>query len=348
MKILINTPSMKHIGGVSNHYQGLRAYWSEQVKYNTIGKRSKKNGSGIYWLPWDILKFIFRLLTFLPDLTLVNPSLGKNALKRDFLFINIAHILGFKTAIFIHGFNWEYAGQVNKQWVTHNLNRSKLIFVLAQAFKEELISWGVTTPIVLTTTKVNDKMLEGFSIDTRTGIVKNLLFLTRVEKEKGVYEAIQTFEILKRQYPELSLSIVGDGKELHAVKRYIAINQIADIRLTGSLTGQALIDEYLKGDLYIFPSYGEGMPTSVLEAMAFGLPVFTHRVGGLADFFKNKEMGYITDSLLPHTYAEAIAPYINNKELTRNVAQYNYQYAKTYFMASHVAKFIEEQLNKIL
>lgn len=348
MKTLINTPCMHLLGGVANHYQGLKPYWNGKVIYNTVGKRSKNGGSGIYWLPWDILKFVIRLLIFQPDLTLVNPSLGKNALKRDFLFINIAHALGFKTATFIHGFNWEYAKQVNKQWVAHNLNRSKLIFVLAQAFKEELIDWGVTTPIVLTTTKVNDKMLEGFNIDIRTGIVKNILFLTRVEKEKGIYEAIQIFEILKRKYPDLSLSIVGDGKELQAVQRHIATNQIPDVRFTGSLSGQALINEYLKGDLYIFPSYGEGMPTSVLEAMAFGLPVFTHCVGGLADFFKNKEMGFITDSLLPYDYAESMIPYLNDRKLTRKVALFNNEYARTHFMASNVAKFIEEQLKQVV
>ena len=79
MKILVNTPSMNLLGGVANHYDGLKAFWTEKVQYNTIGKRNK-NGSGIYWLPWDILKFIFRLLFFRPNVILLNPSLGRTAL----------------------------------------------------------------------------------------------------------------------------------------------------------------------------------------------------------------------------------------------------------------------------
>ena len=39
MKILINTPNLKELGGVASHYNGLKDYWTENVKYNTIGKR---------------------------------------------------------------------------------------------------------------------------------------------------------------------------------------------------------------------------------------------------------------------------------------------------------------------
>ena len=153
MKILINTPSLKLMGGVASHYKGLRAFWTENVMYNTIGKRNAtKCGSGKYWLLWDCLKFIFRLLTFRPDVVLVNPSLGTSALKRDFFFLNVAHALGFKVVVFIHGFNWDYAKTINKKWVVRHFNKASLIFVLANTFKEEMKSWGVTSPISLTTT----------------------------------------------------------------------------------------------------------------------------------------------------------------------------------------------------
>ena len=39
MKILVTTPSLKLMGGIANHYKGLRAFWTENVIYNTIGNR---------------------------------------------------------------------------------------------------------------------------------------------------------------------------------------------------------------------------------------------------------------------------------------------------------------------
>lgn len=346
MKILVNTPSLKHLGGVANHYLGLRPFWTEQVRYNTVGKRSNKAGSGKYWLPWDLLKFVFRLLTFRPDVVLLNPSLGAGALRRDFVFLRVARALGFRVAVFIHGFNLDYARTVDTTWVKNNLNRASLVFVLARQFKSILEEWGVSTPIVLSTTKVDDRMLKDFDVEKRRGEAFNILFLARVERAKGVYITIDSYAYLKPKYPDLTLTIVGGGSELDAVRDYVKERCLDDVRITGPLSGQALVDEYRRANLSSSSSYGEGMPTAVLEAMAFGLPVFTRNVGGLPDFFEDGKMGYITDSLDPKDFAEAMVPYIESPERTRKVALYNARYAREHFLASKVAGTIENELRK--
>lgn len=345
MKILVNVLSHRLLGGVANHYSGLRDYWTENVKYNTVGKRSKKRGSGLLWFPYDVLKFVFKILLFRPDVVLLNPSLGKSALKRDFIFLNIAKYLRIKVVVLIHGFNWDYASIIDQKWVSRNLNKASKILVLANAFKEELYSWGVTVPIVLTTTKVNDRMLDGYNPNTeRSGKVSNILFLSRVEKAKGVFIAIDSFNILKKKYNYLRMTIAGLGNDLENAKEYVKNNNIPDVIFTGRLDGKKVAEAYINADLYsFFSSYGEGMPTAVLEAMAFGLPVFTRYVGGLVDFFENGKMGYITDSMDPQDFANSMIPYIEDAELTRKVSIYNAEYARQHFMASQVAKNIEEQ-----
>lgn len=349
MRILVNTPVLKLLGGVPNHYMGLRRFWTEDVKYNIIGKRRAKKGSGKYWLPLDVLKFMVRLLTFRPDAVLLNPSLGITALKRDFLFQRVACMLGFKTALFIHGFNWDYAKVIDREWAVRNFNRASLIFVLATAFREEMQKWGVTTPIALSTTKVDDDLLEGYDVEKeRDGRVRNILFLARVEKAKGVFIAIDTYRILKEKYPYLTLTIAGDGTDLPMVKKLVKEQRIPDVLITGRVSGKELIETYKKADLSSSPSsYMEGMPTAVLEAMAFGLPVFT-RCGnnGLSDFFEDGKMGYITDSLDAADFANAMIPYIESRELTLKVSRYNAKYAREHFMASRVAKQIETEIKK--
>lgn len=52
------------------------------------------------------------------------------------------------------------------------------------------------------------------------------------------------------------------------------------------MTGKLLSEQFESGDIYILPTYFEGMATSVLEAMAFGLPIITTPTGGVKDFFK--------------------------------------------------------------
>ena len=98
LKILINTPKISLPGGVANHYLGLKSYWLHNVNYNTVGKRFNSFfGKGIFYLPYDILKFLVNILVFKPDFVLLNPSLGKSAMVRDMTFLWLSKLFNFKT-----------------------------------------------------------------------------------------------------------------------------------------------------------------------------------------------------------------------------------------------------------
>lgn len=340
MKILVNTPNIYGLGGVSNHFLGLKPYWTQNVLYNSLGSKKWRK----WIMPFTVIKYILRLIFFRPDIVLVNPSLGRRALVRDFFYMRIAKKIGYKAAVFIHGFDMQYAQCADWKWISDNLNRADCVIVLAQAFKDELISHGVKTDIYLSTTKVMDALVDGYDVSHRSGKIKNLLFLSRIEKAKGVYETVETFEMLRRKYADLTLTFVGDGSELASLKQHVAAKNLGGVRFTGALSGEELKAEYVNADIFVFFSYGEGMPTVVLEAMAFGLPVITRSVGGLCDFFEDGKMGRITDSMSPKDYVAMIEPFINDRSLTQKVSLYNYQYAKEHFMASKVAKQVENIL----
>lgn len=341
-KLLINTPDINALGGVANHYLGLKRYWNCRVQYNSIGSNKYRK----ILTPFTIIKYVWYLLIFRPDMVLLNPSLGNTALHRDFFYLRLAQLFRKKVSVFIHGFNLEYAAKADWKWIARNLNKAEHIIVLAQAFKDILTSKGIERPISLSTTKVPDSMIEDFDITDRNGEIKNILFLSRVEKAKGVFETVQTYSILKKKYPYLKLRIVGDGTDLPKLQQYVKDKNIDGITFTGGLRGQTIIDEYKNADFFFFTSHGEGMPTVVLEAMAFGLPLITRYVGGLCDFFEDGKMGRITDSLNPDDYAKLIEPYLQDKELTKNTSLYNHRYAKEHFLASKVAKQIEDILLK--
>lgn len=344
MKILINTPYLSLSGGVANHYKGLKPYWNEKVVYNQIGKRSEKSGNGVYWLPIDIIKFIVKIIFLQPDIVLLNPSLGKSAIKRDFLFLKIAKFFGKKTATFFHGFNTAAIKDLNTEYLRDNLNKCECIFILAEEFANIVKSWGVTAPIHLTTTKVDDRLIDGFDIDTKNHSTKNILFLARIEKAKGIYTALDAVKILQEKDKDIKFRIAGVGGELENAKQYaIENNIVADF--LGNISGYTLINEFKTANVYILPSHAEGMPTSVLEAMAFGLPVISRPVGGLCDFFENGKMGQLIESLEPQEYADAIDKYLNTPTLAKDISAYNHKYAKEHFLASSVAKAIETKLN---
>lgn len=359
MNILINTPFITSPAGVSNHYLGLKDYFSDKVIYNQYYTRfyiRKMLKFKVLYIPaipfafiFNYLKYILLIIWHKRPTVLLNPSFGKTALKRDAQFLKIAKFFGCKVAVFMHGWDKSYLKEVleNKKLFSKAWQKADAHFVLASEFKDYLHQLGINAPVHLTSTKVNDKLTEGLETKKITKI-NTILFLARVEKAKGIFTSIDAIELLCKKYPELKLKVVGRGNALQEAKDYTVKKGLENVIFTGPLSGDALKKEFVNADLYILPTtHGEGMPTSVLEAMAFGLPVITRPVGGLVDFFENGKMGYLIESLDPEDYAEKIDYLINNIEKATQIAQYNMQYAKENFMASKVAKQLEEILANI-
>lgn len=346
MKVIVNIPHLKLQGGVSSHYKGLEPFWSVSKDYNVIGKRYGL--PGIVFLPYDYVKFV--LLCFFRGYThvLLNPSLGKNAIKRDAIFLKIAKLFGKKVVVFFHGWSPDMVQKINKQpnIFLSTYNKADKFIVLAKSIKSDLVKWGISKPIELSTTKINEDLLEDFKWQAKSNKTFQLLFLSRIETYKGIYEALKIYQILKAEYSNFSLTIAGDGSQLDDVKNY-AKEHLKDVSFLGYVSKDKLKTAFKNADLYLLPSYSEGMPTSVLEAMAFGLPIVSRPVGGLVDFFENDKMGYLVESLEPQDFANKIALIVNNDAKLNAIAQYNHNYAKQHFMASKVVKQLEEKIANV-
>lgn len=344
MKVLINTPDFSFSGGVANHYKGLQPHWNVEVSHNFIGGRKGIPGA-IVLIP-DVIKFFFICLLGRYDVILLNPSLGRTAVKRDALFLRIAKWFNRKTVVFFHGWSNEMVREYNKnsEPFVRKFSRADRFIVLSQSFKEDMTRWGIEKPIELTTTKVNNQFIDDFSVVAKDFTSENLLFLSRVETYKGIYITLEAFIKVKEKHPECRLTIAGGGTELENAKAYVREKNIEDVFFLGSIAGDELIQTYSRGTLYIFPSYSEGMPTTVLEAMAFGCPIITRPVGGLKDFFEEGKMGYSIDSFNAEEFAEKIMELMRSSDKMKEIGCYNHEYAKNHFLASEVTKKLEEIL----
>ncbi len=349
MRLLINTPYLKLAGGVSNHFKGLLKFWNVPVKYNYIGGRFGL--PGVLVLPLDYTVFFLRCLFGGYTHVLLNPSLGRTALVRDALFLKIAKLTGKTVVVFIHGWDIEMQKvfDENPESFLKKYASADGFFVLANTFKKVLKQWGVTAPIWLTTTKVDDALLKNFSLQTSSERkALKILFLARIETNKGIYVALDAFKSIKSKISLAELEVVGNGSELTAAKEYCFKNSITSVNFLGQLSGKPLIDAFSNADIYVLPTFhGEGMPTSVLEAMAFGLPIVSRPVGGLVDFFENDKMGYLVESLDPQGFAEAILSIAQKQNKYNEISHYNHAYAKKHFMASKVVKQLEATIANV-
>lgn len=346
--MLIITPKLGLLGGVSNHFSGLAPHWTINVDYLVYGKRYDKMHSilVIFLYLYDYLHFLWKCLFGHYDIILINPSLRKAQILRDGIFIFTANVIRKKIVVMFHGFDEKLAISLkNNLLFRYVYNMPIFIYVLYSGFQEILQSIGIKVPILLTTTKVSDELVTHNLRDKRSNI-QNILFVARIVKSKGIYTAIDVYALLKQKYPFLNFTICGDGSEMQKAKGYVEELRLSDVYFAGNIKGNAIADYYSRGDLYLLPTHFEGMATTVLEAMAFGLPVITRPVGGVKDFFVNGEMGFLVDSLRAEDYANVIEKLIQNPSLVTNMSATNRIYALDHFVASSVCRKMENDLKK--
>lgn len=342
-KVLIVAPSFKLPGGVSNHYIGLTPYWKNNVRYVTCGRR-KSVPAFITLLP-DWINLLFTIISFRPAIVMVNPSLLSQPIFRDAVNILIARMCGRKVVTFIHGWDINTYKRISHfpsifRWI---YNKSKIIYVLYSGFRDALEKLGITTSIHLTTTKVADELVEDYK--AHTSIKKRILFLARVDYDKGLDITLQAFKIAKEKISDLTLCVCGTGPYLQEAKQWVRDNNVEGVEFKGHVAGEVKKQCFMESDIYILPTtHGEGMATSLLEAMAMGLVVISRPMGGVVDFFENDKMGYLFESIAPQDYAHAIVKLYGDHNKINEISTYNHAYACKNFLASRVAENIEHDL----
>lgn len=122
------------------------------------------------------------------------------------------------------------------------------------------------------------------------------LFVGRIVRDKGINELITAFKILFCDYPRIRLFLVGSFEdELDPVEpeTLAAINDYDTIMAVGRKTGLDLLAYYSASDCFVFPSYREGFPNTVLEAGALGLPSIVTEINGSREIIQDRYNGLI-------------------------------------------------------
>lgn len=360
MNILITCPHFHIGGGVANYFEVVGKYFSINSVFFSLGAAASKESfvNKLSHFRSDEVRFSSLLdgCSQNIDLVHINPSFRYAALIRDGLILKDAKRFGKKTVIFFHGWSHGIANLVDKYFrdlFFSVYNRVDAFVVLASEFECKLRDWGFEQPIYLETTPVDDELLVDFSIDQRVRTNKTkkdlrVLFLSRIEKEKGICETLEAVNILTSLNPTLNLAVAGDGLFLQEAQKLTVRLGLKDkVQFLGYVKGVEKKEAFRNSDIYVFPTtHAEGMPTSVLEAMAFGLPVITRPVGGLKDFFLDGKFGFITESRDPAIFASLIEKLIRDRDLSARMSMNCHQYAKERFMASKVAKRLEDIYRK--
>lgn len=346
MKVLVTVPRLEQPGGVASYYNTLKPALDSSIEHIEIGQTSAETSfcSTAIRMIKDYVAFLKKLHKGDHALVHINPSLLYKSFLRDGCFLLLAKLYRKSVLVIFHGWDKDFEKTLERYLLPLFrlfYGKADVFVVLANEFKNKLREWGCQQPIFVETTVVDDKVMNiGDDILHRKreeSPTFNVLFLARVEKGKGIYETLDAFAILKQNVSHARLIIAGDGSEKNPAKEYAMKRGIQDVEFVGHVVGRQKEEVLANSHVYVFPTYSEGMPTSVLEAMAFGLPVITRPVGGLNDFFEDKRMGYLTASLDPKVFATLTESLADDAQVREKMGEYNRSFAKAHFMATKAA-----------
>jgi glycosyltransferase involved in cell wall biosynthesis len=145
---------------------------------------------------------------------------------------------------------------------------------------------------------------------------KYIGFVGRLSKEKGIIEFLESIPLILQRVPDLEFMVVGDGPLRNEVKDFLIRNKLTSkVHYIGYVENDKLVEIFNTLKLLVLPSYSEGVPNVLLEAMSCGVPVLATPVGGIPSIITDKRNGF----LLRNNTKEEIA-----KTIEAIVLHYNY------------------------
>jgi len=196
----------------------------------------------------------------------------------------------------------------------------------------------------------NDNWLEKrkeFGIDSEA---KLICFIGRIVREKGIVDLIYAFENILNDLPEAILLIIGDNeaneRDLKAKDEVDFLINKFNIKENVIFAGYRnnIRDLLAMANVFVLPSYREGMPRSIIEAMAMSKAVVATNIRGCREEVINGKTGYLVPVKNPRKLADAILKILKNEKLASKMGQNGRVKVETEFNEEFV---LEKQINKI-
>ncbi len=166
----------------------------------------------------------------------------------------------------------------------------------------------------------------------------NIISVGSLKHQKNYFEMIEIIKCLKNNSFDINLTILGDGVLKEQIQEKIKeLNLNNFITLIGNVNN---VQQYLsKADIYLSTSLYEGLPLSILEAMASGLPIISSRVGGVPDIVINGENGFLYELGNINDCVKSISTLINDYDLRYQMGQNSKERSKIYDSKSCARKY---------
>jgi glycosyltransferase involved in cell wall biosynthesis len=244
---------------------------------------------------------------------------------RKSLVLLVARLSGCKTIFHLHGggfrtFATEEAGTVLRRWIRHTLEASSLVITLSDSWAQFVRAFAPRARVAIVPNAVPLPALPA----SDRAVPGRILFLGRLERAKGIDELLEAGARIVRETPgpsPLRLVFGGEG-DVEGLRRRAAELGIAGrIELLGWVGPTARDAQLAQASVFCLPSHAEGLPMSMLEAMAACKAVVATHVGGIPETLRDGDNGLLVPPRDEQALARALARLLGDDALRDRLAE---------------------------
>ena len=333
MKVLMVGVDEKTKGGM---WSVARGYLQSQVFQNATGVTyvaTATVGSSLEKLLFfgvGLAKIVGHLITQKWDIVHIHMS-ERGSVYRKLAIAKLAKLFGCKTVVHMHGAEfevWYNSLPENKQrFVCRGLNGMDAILILGEywrPFISSLVEEKQKVKVLYNAVPVPQE-------NRYRSDAKNLLFLGVVGERKGAYDLLTALEIIDKELDDShQLLIYGPNPDGDIVQRIEAHNLQHRVHYMGWADPSQFDKLFSQIAVNVLPSYHEGLPMTILETMAYGIPNITTAVAAIPEAVNN-ENGALLQPGDTETLAAAILILLKNEQLRKEKSDNAYETMKGIF-----------------
>lgn len=174
---------------------------------------------------------------------------------------------------------------------------------------------------------------------------KRLVFVGRMAAVKGVPVLLDAVARLHAQDPEVSLTLVGDGPDRSLIESRIAeLGLGGAVTITGYLSQDGVAEQLAQADIFVLPSFAEGVPVVLMEAMVTGLPVVTTRIAGIPELVQDGTNGFVVPPGCANSLATALERLLADPELRSQFGATGQAHVAAEYNIDHEGAWLHEIL----
>lgn len=336
-------PSFEAKGGIASVVSGYRGseledhYKIHYVQTYCDGSKWKKLQKALY----GYVLFLKELLFCKPDLVHIHSSFGAS-FYRKLPFIYMASFWGIPVVNHIHGSEidnfYRNTSERDKRLKRNAFKKCQRIIALSEQWQEEFSIFADKDKIDVV---ANYSVWQDIDPRDRED-KKSILFLGFLSELKGCFDIPEIACYVKKQIGDIRFILAGTGKEadLQEIRKRAQQLGVEDNLIFPGWVTKDQKDQLLReASIYLLPSYTEGMPMSVLEAMGYSLPIVSTNVGGIPMLVKSGFNGFLCAPGDVQAMAKAIIEILTDAEKQIQMGRAGATIVKeTYSLQKHIAQ----------